>query len=124
MAQKTFNLLLDSLPPAQRKALLTRMEPVSLPIGTILYRTGEQPDYAHFMTTGITSIVTFMADGAGAEVGLIGREGLVEAINLLGSASPPTTAFVQVEGTALRIRYAELRKELFASEPLFREVLQ
>jgi CRP-like cAMP-binding protein len=124
MADKQSNLLLDSLPPGPRKALLARMEPIPLPVGTVLYRSGEQPEYAHFMTTGITSIVTFMADGAGAEVGLIGREGLVEAINLLGSASPPTTAFVQVEGTALRIRYAELRKELFTSEPLFREVLQ
>jgi CRP-like cAMP-binding protein len=124
MAQKTFNLLLDSLPPAQRKALLTRMEPVSLPIGTILYRTGEQPDYAHFMTSGIASIVTFMANGAGAEVGLIGREGLVEAINLLGPANPPTTAFIQVEGAALRIRYAELRKQLDAPGMLFRRILE
>jgi CRP-like cAMP-binding protein len=124
MADKPSNLLLDSLPTSSRKALLARMEPIPLPIGTVLYRSGEQPEYAHFMTTGITSIVTFMADGAGAEVGLIGREGLVEAINLLGSASPPTTAFVQVEGTALRIRYTELQKELFASEALFKRVLQ
>jgi CRP-like cAMP-binding protein len=124
MADKPSNLLLDSLPATQRKALLARMEPVSLPIGTVLYRSGEQPEYAHFMTTGIASIVTFMADGAGAEVGLVGREGLVEAINLLGSASPPTTAFIQVEGSALRVRYAELQKDLFASGALIRRILQ
>src|SRR6201995_2750753 len=110
MAQKTFNLVLDSLPPAQRKALVAQMEPVSLATGTVLYRTGEQPGYVHFMTSGIASIVTFMADGAGAEVGLIGREGVVEGINLLGPANPPKTAFIQVEGTALRIRYADLQK--------------
>jgi CRP-like cAMP-binding protein len=124
MADKPSNFLLDSLPRNQRNALLARMEPVTLPLGTVLYRSGEQPEYAHFMTTGITSIVTFMADGVGAEVGLIGREGLVEAINLLGSASPPTTAFIQVEGTALRIPYMELQKELFASEALLKLVLQ
>jgi CRP-like cAMP-binding protein len=124
MAQKTFNLLLDSLPPAQRKALLAWMEPVALPIGTILYRTGEQPEYGHFMTSGIASIVTFMANGAGAEVGLIGREGLVEAINLLGGASPPTTAFIQVEGSALRMRYADLQKQLDAHGMLFRRILE
>ncbi|HEX4284696.1 MAG TPA: Crp/Fnr family transcriptional regulator [Terracidiphilus sp.] len=124
MAQKTFNLLLDSLPLAQRKALVARMEPVDLPLGTVLYRTGELPDYAHFMTSGIASIVTFMADGAGAEVGLIGREGLVEGINLLGPAKPPTTAFIQVEGSALRIRYSELQKQLDASGVLLRRVLE
>jgi CRP-like cAMP-binding protein len=124
MADKPSNLLLDSLPANQRKALLARMELVPLPIGTVLYRSGEQPEHAHFMTSGIASIVTFMADGAGAEVGLVGREGLVEAINLLGSASPPTTAFIQVEGAALRMRYAELQKELFASGALIRRILQ
>ena len=124
MADKPSNLLLDSLPPTQRKSLLARMEPVTLPIGTVLYRSGEQPEYAHFMTEGICSIVTFMADGAGAEVGLIGREGVVEAINLLGSASPPTTAFIQVEGAALRIRYAELQKEMFSTSALLRRILE
>jgi CRP-like cAMP-binding protein len=124
MADKPSNLLLNSLPPNQRKSLLARMEPVTLPIGTVLYRSGEQPEYAHFMTEGICSIVTFMADGAGAEVGLIGREGVVEAINLLGSASPPTTAFIQVEGAALRIRYAELQKEMFSTSALLRRILE
>lgn len=124
MAQKTSNLLLDSLPSTLRKTLVARLEPVDLPTETVLYRTGEQPEYAHFMTSGIASIVTFMADGGGAEVGLIGREGLVEGINLLGPASPPTTAFIQVEGTALRIRYAELQKQLIAQPVLLRRILE
>ena len=124
MAQKPSNLLLDSLPPSQRKSLLARMEPVSFPTGTVLYRTGEQPEYAHFMTSGIASIVTFMTDGAGAEVGLIGREGVVEGINLLGSASPPTTAFIQVEGAALRIPFADLQKEMFSTSALLRRILE
>jgi len=124
MAQDLTNSILDALPAGQRKALLSRMEPVLLPIGTVLYRAGEQPNHVHFMTSGITSIVTFMADGVGAEVGLIGREGIVEAINLLGSATPPTTAFIQVEGSALRIGYEEFQKELFSSGTLLKKVLE
>jgi CRP-like cAMP-binding protein len=124
MVQKTSNLLLDSLPPAQRKSLLAHMEPIALPIGTVLYGTGEQPQFAHFMTSRIASIVTFMADGAGAEVGLIGREGVVEGINLLGTAKPPTTGFIQVEGSALRIRYAELQRQLELPGILFRRILE
>ncbi|HEY6489764.1 MAG: Crp/Fnr family transcriptional regulator [Terracidiphilus sp.] len=124
MAQKPSNLLLDSLPASLRKTLLARMEPIALPTGTVLYNSGERPEYAHFMTSGIASIVTFMADGAGAEVGLIGREGVVEGINLLGSASPPTTAFIQVEGSALRIPFEALRKEILRPGVLFRRILE
>jgi len=100
------------------------MEQIQLPSGTILYRTGEQPEFAHFMTSGIASVVTFMANGSGVEVGLIGKEGLVEAVNLLGPASPPTTAFIQVEGTALRMRFAELRKKFQAAGPLQSRILE
>ncbi len=124
MTQVPSNLLLDSLPSGQRKTLLARLEPVSLPIGTVLYNSGEQPEYAHFMTSGIASIVTFMANGAGAEVGLIGREGLVEAMNLLGPVRPPTTAFIQVEGSALRIPFKDLRKEMLHPGAIFNRIME
>jgi CRP-like cAMP-binding protein len=90
----------------------------------MLLRPGEQPQYAHFMTSGVTSVVTFMADGIGAEVGLIGREGLVEAINLLGVANSPTTAFIQSEGTALRMRFNELHQEVLTSEVIRSRMLE
>ncbi|MGA7109982.1 MAG: Crp/Fnr family transcriptional regulator [Terracidiphilus sp.] len=118
------NLLLNSIPAGERKTLVASMEQIELPSGTILYRTGEQPEFAHFMTSGIASVVTFMANGSGVEVGLIGKEGLVEAVNLLGPASPPTTAFIQVEGTALRMRFAELRKKFLVPGPLQSRILE
>lgn len=118
------NLMLNALPAELRESLIARMEPVSLPLETILYKPGEQPQYAHFMTSGIASVVTFMADGSGAEVGFIGREGVVEGMNLLGPAKAPTSAFIQVEGTALRIRFADLQKELFTAESLLRRTLE
>jgi CRP-like cAMP-binding protein len=124
LAQVLSNLLLNSIPAGERKALVACMEQIELPSGTILYRTGEQPEFAHFMTSGIASVVTFMANGSGVEVGLIGKEGLVEAFNLLGPASPPTTAFIQVEGTALRMRFAELRKKFQTSGPLQSRILE
>jgi CRP-like cAMP-binding protein len=118
------NAILDSLPAAQRKALVARMESVSLPVETVLLMPGEQPEFAHFMTSGIASVVTYMQDGAAAEVGLIGKEGMVEAMHLLGPASSPTTAFIQVEGSALRIPFKELMAEAFASKALLRGVLE
>jgi CRP-like cAMP-binding protein len=120
----TSNRVLDALPAAERGSLLSRMQPVGLQVGMMLLKPGEQPQYAHFMTSGVTSVLTFMADGAGAEVGLVGREGIVESLNLLGTANSPTTAFIQVEGTALRMRFAELQQELRASETIRSRILE
>jgi CRP-like cAMP-binding protein len=100
------------------------MQLIPLPVGKVLTRPGEVPEYAHFMVSGITSVVTYMNDGGAAEVGLIGKEGVVEAMHLLGSANSPTTAFVQVAGSALRIQFRDMEKEAFASAPLLRGILE
>jgi CRP-like cAMP-binding protein len=124
MTPEKSNLLLQALPSPERESLLARMETVSLPIRTVFYEQGEQPEYAHFMTSGIASIVAQASEGNGTEVGLIGREGLVEAVNLLGPAAPPTTAFIQVAGSAQRLRFSELQKYLFTSNALLHRVLE
>src|SRR5260370_41916821 len=103
------------------------MEGISLPVDTVLYSPAQRPKYAHFMTSGIASIVVLMADGSGPEVGLIGREGLVEGFHLLGPASVPASGLIRIEGTALRIPYPGLQKDFAAGEPLrrgLRESLQ
>ena len=43
--------------------------------------------------------------------GLIGREGFPEAFHLLGEAGVPTNAFMQVEGTALRMPFADFHRD-------------
>ncbi|ADW69527.1 Crp/Fnr family transcriptional regulator [Granulicella tundricola] len=112
------NRLLEKLPAEYRTTLLARMEAITLPVPVNLYEPGVVPKYAHFMTSGVTSVVTFMEDGNGVEVGLIGREGLVEGMHLLGAGLLPTTGFIQVDGTALRMSFAELRREFQSSEML------
>ena len=118
------NLIINALPAPLKSSLLASLEHVDLPVGTVLSNPGQVPPFAHFMTSGIASVVTFMADGSGAEVGLIGREGLVEAINLLGPGSAPTTAFIQVEGAALRMPFAELQQLFLTTGPLTQRVLE
>lgn len=123
MANTRSNLLLEALPPGYRDSLISRMEPVSLPIETVLYKPGELPEHAHFITSGIASIVAMMADGTGAEVGLFGNEGLVECTHLLGPAKVHTTGFIQVDASALRMSFAELQKEFLSSEVLHNAIL-
>jgi CRP-like cAMP-binding protein len=123
MAAGVSNRMLDQLPAPYKASLMARMEAVVLPVPTSIYRPGEAPKYGHFMTSGMTSVVTFMEDGNGVEVGLIGREGLVEGMHLLGSGLLPTTGFIQVDGTALRMPFAELEREFHSSEALRKLIL-
>jgi CRP-like cAMP-binding protein len=118
------NLLLSTLPLNYRTALLARLKPISLPLRTVLYEPDETPKFAHFMTSGIASIVSSMSNGASAEVGVWGREGLVESFHLLGKARIPNRCFMQMEGTALRMPFKELQKEFLENNDLRDSVLQ
>ncbi len=104
------NRFLSSLSPQSRAWLTERSTAVPLPVRTILYRSQQPLTHAYFPTSGIASVVTAMPDGGIAEVGLIGREGVVGAVHLLGPARVSTDCFMQLEGAALRIRLADLQQ--------------
>jgi CRP-like cAMP-binding protein len=76
------------------------------------------------MTSGIASIVSSMSDGATAEVGIWGKEGLVESFHLLGKAKIPTRCFIQMEATALRMPFKDLQRDFLENEDLRETVLQ
>ncbi len=124
MNGQALNLLLESLPLAYRNSLLARLKPVNLPVRTVLYEPDETPRYAHFVTSGIASIVSAMSTGASAEVGVWGSEGLVESFHLLGKAKIPTRCFIQMEATALRMPFKELQKEFQENDDMRDAVLQ
>ena len=108
MAPRTKNLFLSSLSPACREMLVSRSMALPLTPRMRLYKPDQRPIYAYFVTSGIASVVSEMSDGASAEVGMIGREGIVGSLHILGPVAAPTTCFVQMEGTALRILMTEL----------------
>ncbi len=124
MLDQSPNSLLASLPPPYRSHLLARLKPVSFTAREVLYEPDEAPRFAHFMTSGVASIVSTMANGGTAEVGIWGKEGLVESFHLLGGGRMPTRCFIQVDGTALRMPYKDLQKEFQDSDELREAVLQ
>ena len=124
MPSQPANRLLASLSPESRDLLISRSVNVSLPIKTPLFNPDETPSHAYFMTSGMTSVVTSMEDGDTAEVGIIGFEGLVGGIHLMGPAKVSTNAFIQLEGTALKIPLSELRKAFRTSEEIRDRILE
>jgi CRP-like cAMP-binding protein len=124
MIAQPSNLLLAALSPSYRASLVARMRTVTLGPREILYEADETPKFAHFLTSGVASIVVSMSSGASTEVGLWGREGLVESFHLLGDARVPNRCIVQMESTALRMPFNELLREFRESAELRDCVLQ
>ena len=116
MSALTNNMFLDVLSAESHDLLLSKTTPVMLPSRTFLSKAEEVPAFVFFLTSGVTSVVASTADGGTAEVGLIGREGLVGAFQLLGPALVPTDCFIQMEGAGLRLPLADMRAA-FRSNP-------
>ena len=117
------NRLLESLPPDVLGPLLKKLTPVPLPMRQMLYRPSGPIDAAYFVTAGMISLVTNLEDGMQAEVGIIGREGMLGISLVAGVETSIVEAMVQVPGAALRIGARELRQELEANAPLRRALL-
>src|SRR5579871_6812707 len=92
------NRFLSCLSDHSRELLLSRSTPVDLPIRTSLFEAEQVPSYVFFMTSGMASIVASMDDGGTAEVGVVGVEGLIGGIHLLGPAKVSTSSFMQIAG--------------------------
>ena len=122
MDRASTNLLLEQLPTTYRSRLLEQLEPVVLASGTPIAEANGTPKYAHFVTSGLVSVMIYLQNGDGIEVSMVGREGLIEAFQLLGDGSAPTTACVQMEATALRMPFEELQRE-FRRETVLRDVI-
>lgn len=124
MSAPQTNRLLDALSPQTRDRVLALLKPVTLPSRTVLMEAGEPVKYAYFITSGIASVVIELVEGGSAEVALIGSEGLVGGLQLLGPALAPSRCFIQVNGSALRISFAALKKLFRESEELRDLILQ
>jgi CRP-like cAMP-binding protein len=118
------SLFLSLLSSKSLDLLMAHSTAIVLPVQTVLYELETIPPYAYFMTEGIASVVTTVAAGGTAEVGVIGHEGVVGSVHLLGPGRVPTRCFMQLPGSALRIPLSELRKAFHSSEEIRSRILE
>ena len=104
------NRLLAALPEASLRELLPSLEPVSLPLGMVVYESGGPQGYVYFPTSSIVSLLYVLADGASAEIAVTGNEGLVGIALFMGGETTPSRAVVQSAGRGYRLRAAVLKK--------------
>jgi CRP-like cAMP-binding protein len=102
------NRLLAALPEAELDRLRPDLHPAQWAMQHTVYEAGAPIEQVYFVEEGLACIVVIMADGATAEVGMIGAEGLVGASALLGGPAAQHV-IVQSPGTAWRINAAQCR---------------
>src|SRR5689334_12112186 len=105
------NRLLRALPPAERQRLYPHLQPVSMPLGSVVYEPGAKLRHIYFPADCIISLLYVLKDGATAEIAVVGREGAVGVSLFMGGETTPSRAVVQSAGNAYRLSGARLKQE-------------
>jgi len=112
------NHLLRALPAAEFERLSAHLELVAMPLGKVLYESGSQLRHVYFPTTSIVSLLYVMADGASAEIAVVGNEGMVGVALFMGGETTPSRALVQSAGHAYRLPGQLLKEEFHRASAL------
>ena len=90
---------------------------LTLALGDVVYETGGRMAHIYFPTTSVVSLIYTMEDGATAEMGLVGNEGVVGIALFMGGETTPNQAVAQVAGGALRMKAQALLEEFRRGGP-------
>jgi len=105
------NRLLAALPKAELRRWLSRLEPVSLPMGQVLCDPGNSLNGVWFPTTAIVALLYLTKDGGAAEVAVVGNDGMVGLPLVWGSPSTLSRAVVQCAGQGLLMNAQAIKQE-------------
>ena len=105
------NQLLAALPEADFQRLLPHLESVDLPLGMVVFESGDKLQHLYFPTGGIVSLMYAMESGASTEIAVIGNEGVVGIALFMGGESTPSRAVVQSVGQGFRMKASVLKTE-------------
>ena len=105
------NGLLAHLSAAECERIYPHLQLMPMPLGKVLYESGDVQNYVYFPTDCIVSLLYVMADGASAEISVVGREGIIGVSLFMGGETTPSRAIVQSGGGAYRLIGQRLKDE-------------
>jgi CRP-like cAMP-binding protein len=105
------NRLIAALPEDSRDRLAPDLELIELPLGKVLYESGDPELYVYFPIDSIVSLLYVTSSGASAEISVVGNEGIVGVAVFMGGESTTTRAVVQAQGHAFRLTRQRLKDE-------------
>jgi CRP-like cAMP-binding protein len=118
------NHLLAGLPAADYERLSPHLELVHMPLGEVLYESGGRLQHVYFPTTSIVSLLYVMADGASAEIAVVGNEGVLGISLFMGGETTPSRAVVQSAGYGYRLKSQLLKQEFKRAGPMMHLLLR
>lgn len=120
--QRPLNLFLQALPAADFEALRSHLQTVELTRESVLIDAGDAPTQIYLPHSGVISMVVSLSEGQAVEVAMVGRDGVVGALEALGDGIAPTDAVVLCPGTASVLHVATL-KAIAAQSATLRSLL-
>jgi CRP-like cAMP-binding protein len=105
------NKLIAALPADIVQRLIPHLEWVDLPLGKILYESGDPERFVYFPIDSIVSLLYVTSNGASAEISVVGNEGIVGVAVFMGGGSTTSRAVVQSAGCSYRLTRQRLEDE-------------
>ena len=121
---RTGNHLLAVLPDAEWARLAPHLVPADMPLGKVVYESGDRLDHVYFPSTAIVSLLYVMEDGASAEIAIVRNEGVIGIALFMGGETMPNRAVVQSAGRAYRLDARILKEEFHRAGPMQRLLLR
>jgi len=105
------NHILEALPPADRERVFAHLKRVEMPLGMVLYESGDTLRHIYFPTDSIVSLLYVLKDGASAEISVVGNDGAIGVALFMGGETTTNRAIVQSAGYAYRLSGKRLKAE-------------
>ncbi len=118
------NRLLSALPPDNLAQLLPKLHAVALPLRKTLLVPQERIEAVYFIESGWASVVAQLNDGMQAEIGLIGREGMVGLSLISGGETAFAETYMQAGGAALQMEASTFQREVDENPDLRRRLFR
>ena len=82
-----------------------------MPLGKVLYESGDTLRHVYFPTDSIVSLLYVMENGASAEISVVGNDGVLGIALFMGGETTPSRAIVQSAGHAFRLPGQQIKDE-------------
>lgn len=118
------NHLLDALLQTEYDRIASDLEYVEMPLGEVIYESGELLQHVYFPIDSIISMLYVMEDGASAEIAVVGNEGILGISIFMGGETTPSRAVVQSAGYGYKLKAQLLKNEFNRAGPVMRLLLR
>ncbi len=118
------NHLIAALPDAEWRRWQPQLEAVEMPLGQVLYESGDTLSHVYFPTSAIVSLLYVMENGAAAEIAVVGNEGIVGISLFMGGESTSSRAVVQSAGQGFRLSAQTMKEEFDRAGPVLHLLLR